>query len=219
VPTAKTTILSLLLSAFTCTFGIAADDVQIFRSGRSTLSVYSYGGLEPARIYPELRDDTRIRRRGTAPLTDVVSIPPLATSATPTLSTPKSVKTSATPSTVAPKPMKTSTNAMALPSDPSVTAAPTSRTVTLAWQPSPDESVVGYHVYTGDKSGNYDSKTALGNQTSIEITVDQSTVYVAVSAYNEDGLDSMLSNEVKVSADNSDTGSSGGSLTINSSSQ
>src|SRR5436305_8648501 len=57
----------------------AEDDIQVIRAKRSTLSIYSYGGTEGARVVPEYQDGTR-RNRRTGALTDVVANPPLATS-------------------------------------------------------------------------------------------------------------------------------------------
>lgn len=39
------------------------------------------------------------------------------------------------------------------------------QSVTLAWNPSPDLSVVGYRIYSGVMSGNYSNSVAVGNVT------------------------------------------------------
>jgi hypothetical protein len=75
--------------------------------------------------------------------------------------------------------------------------------VTLAWNQNAEENVVGYNVYYGTSSENYDWVLDVGNATSITIT-DLSvglTYYFAVTAYDDSSpsLESTYSNEVSKS--------------------
>jgi hypothetical protein len=209
----------------------AEDDIQVIPAKRSTLSIYSYGG---SRVAPEYRDTTR-RIRRTAALTDVVSNPPLATS--PQVVGPaRTPSASATPKPAAGTPSKaTGSMTFNLPAGSATAPASTfsahaetapatpaagSQSVTVAWSPSPDESVVGYQLYRGERSGVYTIKTPLGNETSAELMISDSAVYVAVSAYTAEGLESVLSNEVVLSGGgNVVIPSADGAAAINSRSQ
>ena len=185
--------------AFTTVFAMAADEPQIIRSQKSVLSIYSYGG-PASRVAPELFEP---KRSSTAPLTDVIAVPPLAASPST-----KSPPTNSTPSTAWPSrtspfnransggggSMQSKTASAAMTSD-------TSTIVTVRWDPSPDGSVVGYQLYTGDGSRHYTAKQPLGDQTSAQVTVNQGAVYVAVSAYTAEGLESALSEELVVTGD------------------
>ncbi|HHY84619.1 MAG TPA: tandem-95 repeat protein [Verrucomicrobia bacterium] len=70
--------------------------------------------------------------------------------------------------------------------------------VTLAWDPSPDPSVVGYFVYYGDASRSYTTKIDVGNVTSVTVTglVEGVAYYFAATAYNVLGIESDFSEEV-----------------------
>jgi hypothetical protein len=70
--------------------------------------------------------------------------------------------------------------------------------VTLAWDPSPDATVVGYKVHYGGARGVYTSTRDVGKVTSASITglVEGATYYFAATAYNAVGLESGFSNEV-----------------------
>ena len=214
-----------LLAAVVCL--TAADDVQVIRSPHSTFFIYSYGGAEPSRILPEFRDAGRPHRRNAGKLTDVVSIPPLSVSAPPVKSSTSSTPapTSATP---APKRMAAQTSSFGSMSAPSSAPPPPTesapellpilRTVTVGWNASPEPSVAGYHVYVGNSSGQYTDRTAVGNQTSAQVEVGQSALYIAVSAYTAEGLESPLSNELIILAENMEAASASGGLQVLSSS-
>lgn len=72
------------------------------------------------------------------------------------------------------------------------------QSVTLAWDGSPDPSVVGYHVYYGTDSHDYTDMIAVGNATSATLSGlhEGVTYYFAVTAYDTLGLESVPSNEV-----------------------
>ena len=70
--------------------------------------------------------------------------------------------------------------------------------VTLEWDPNTEPDLGGYIVYYGTESGIYDYSLDVGNFTSAVISgLDEDTEYFfSISAYNQDGLSSALSNEV-----------------------
>ena len=63
---------------------------------------------------------------------------------------------------------------------------------------SPDDSVAGYMLYSGNASHQYTLKQTLGNQTTASVVLDQPTTYFAVSAYTVEGVESLLSEELIV---------------------
>lgn len=67
----------------------------------------------------------------------------------------------------------------------------------LAWDPS-DSEVAGYKVYMGPSSRNYTSSVDVGNQTDCTLTglEDGKTYYIALTAYNREGIESEYSNEI-----------------------
>jgi hypothetical protein len=71
-------------------------------------------------------------------------------------------------------------------------------TVTLAWRPSTDPTVVGYDVYQGTTSGVYTSKLDAGDATNITISglVAGTTYYFAATTVDGTGMISPFSNEV-----------------------
>jgi len=83
---------------------------------------------------------------------------------------------------------------------PTPTPTPTTRTVKFAWQASPSDDVVGYKVFWGTGSHNYQSvrdvKSALTTSLSLS---SGNKYYVAVLAYSMTET-SGFSNEVIVSA-------------------
>jgi len=77
-------------------------------------------------------------------------------------------------------------------------AAASTVSVTLAWDPSPDPSVVGYKVYYGTASENYSSSVLITNGTSVQITglVVGTTYYFSATTLNNAGLESGFSGEL-----------------------
>jgi len=69
--------------------------------------------------------------------------------------------------------------------------------VTLAWDASPDASVVGYKVYYGPASGSYTNSATVGNVTNATLTglVNGATYFFAATAFNAQGDESVFSNE------------------------
>ncbi len=71
------------------------------------------------------------------------------------------------------------------------------QSVNLAWDASPDASVVGYRIYDGVTSRTYTNTMTFGNATNATIfgLIEGVTYYFAVTAYNSVGLESAFSNE------------------------
>lgn len=69
--------------------------------------------------------------------------------------------------------------------------------VSLAWDASISEGVIGYRVYVGRASGNYDTFQEIPNQTTHTVTgLEPGLYYFAVTAFNSSGDESGYSNEV-----------------------
>lgn len=69
--------------------------------------------------------------------------------------------------------------------------------VTLAWDQSPDPTVVGYAVYYGVSSRNYTNRIDVGDALTVTISIQPETTYFfAVTDYNIGGLESDYSAEV-----------------------
>ena len=70
--------------------------------------------------------------------------------------------------------------------------------VTLAWDASPDASVVGYKVYFGVGSGAYTNSVTVTNGLTCTITnlTVGVTYFFAATAYEINGIESDFSNEV-----------------------
>lgn len=70
--------------------------------------------------------------------------------------------------------------------------------VSLAWDPSPDVSVVGYKVYFGGLSGIYTNSLTVGNVTTATVSnlTTSTTYYFAAVAYDGAGVESDYSNEI-----------------------
>ena len=70
--------------------------------------------------------------------------------------------------------------------------------VTLAWSASPVASVIGYRLYQGQASQNYNTVTDAGGMTNLTITglVPGRTYYFSVTAYEADGIESAFSTEI-----------------------
>src|SRR5262245_35490574 len=73
-------------------------------------------------------------------------------------------------------------------------------TVQLAWDPSADDSVVGYTVFYGSASGYYEYSMPVGTATNATIAYleNGTTYFFTVTAYNDDGVQSDPSNEIAV---------------------
>ncbi len=73
------------------------------------------------------------------------------------------------------------------------------QSVSLAWDPSADPSVVGYFRYYGTTTGNYTNQVNVANVTSTTIPglVAGATYFFAVTAYDAAGLESGPSAEIR----------------------
>jgi hypothetical protein len=174
----------------------AGDDVEVVSSPRWVLSIYSYGAGQRYKIAPELPDRSNLHRKSTAPLTDVDVTPALSQSlpAPQSAPTPNALATSADPSGSTTGGTSYSTRSISSDSGSSLP------TVVLGWDPSPDESVAGYMLYAGSSSHQYTTKQPIGNQTLVRVVIDQPVLYFAVTAYTNDGLESVLSYELAVTS-------------------
>jgi len=80
---------------------------------------------------------------------------------------------------------------------PTPTPVPT-RTVSFAWVASPSAGVIGYKIFWGTGSGNYQNVRDVKNVVTTSLTLSKSSqYYVAVSAYTM-STSSRMSNEVIV---------------------
>ena len=72
-------------------------------------------------------------------------------------------------------------------------SANASQSLTLAWSPSPDPSVVGYNIYYGLSSNAFDNKVSVTGAYSVTINglVEGFTYFFAATAYNAAGLESL----------------------------
>jgi hypothetical protein len=72
------------------------------------------------------------------------------------------------------------------------------QSVTLAWNPSTDPTVVGYNVHYGGASGNYTNTLSASNTTNITVSglVEGATYYFAATMYNNSGIQSPFSSQV-----------------------
>lgn len=81
----------------------------------------------------------------------------------------------------------------------SANAAP----VTIAWDPSRDQNVIGYQVYVGTSPGSYSETFDVGLATSFSYSPrDESVYYFAVASYSAGPLLGPLSSEVSTSIKN-----------------
>lgn len=188
-------LLVILLSPV---FVSAADDVQVIRSPKSVLSIYSYGGTSRTRITPDIAERRQLRRALTGSLTDVVTTPPLATSlsvSTP-ITEPAPLIESVTRATTSIT--GTSSSYLMESEEPPMPLSQQGHPITLLWNASPDQSVVGYRLYIGDSSRHYTAKQDVGSSTIAQLVVDEAALYVTVSAYTADGFESSLSEELVI---------------------
>jgi hypothetical protein len=81
-------------------------------------------------------------------------------------------------------------------------SAQVSSTVTLAWNPSADPNLAGYHVYQGVASHTYTNVIQVGPLTNATLSglTQGATYFFAVTAYDNAGLESAFSNEITYSA-------------------
>jgi len=72
------------------------------------------------------------------------------------------------------------------------------KSVTLAWDPSPTPTVVGYTIQYGTNSGQYSEFLLYGNETTAVVSELQEgvTYYFVVTAHTDEGLESDPSNEL-----------------------
>lgn len=83
----------------------------------------------------------------------------------------------------------------------------------FTWDPSPDPDIIGYKLYYGTASGQYEESVDIGNTTSHLLSVVKpGTHYFAVTAYKPGPIESGFSNEVskEMSGDDSFGGGGGG---------
>lgn len=81
---------------------------------------------------------------------------------------------------------------------PTPTPIATQRNVSFTWSASPSSSVLGYRIYWGTGSGNYQNVRDVKNVLKTTLSLPKATkYYVAVSAYNSGG-NSGFSNQVIV---------------------
>lgn len=71
-------------------------------------------------------------------------------------------------------------------------------TLTFAWDPSADPSVVGYRLYRGTASQTYTTAVDVGQNTAAVISglLSEVTYYFAVTAYDNSGVESPFSGEI-----------------------
>jgi Fibronectin type III domain len=69
--------------------------------------------------------------------------------------------------------------------------------VTLAWEPSTDPTVIGYNLYYGGESGAYTNTISTDSTTNTVVSglVEGMTYYFAATAYDSSGMESPFSNE------------------------
>jgi hypothetical protein len=79
------------------------------------------------------------------------------------------------------------------------TPTPSPRTVKFAWRASPSPGVVGYKIFWGTGSHNYQSTRDVKNALAASLSLSSSKYYVAVVAYSM-AETSWFSNEVIVPA-------------------
>ena len=70
--------------------------------------------------------------------------------------------------------------------------------VNLAWNPSPDKTVVGYKIYYGTNPDLFQYSIKVGNinKYTVNNLKHQKTYYFIVTGYNRKGVESLPTNEV-----------------------
>lgn len=199
-------IAPFLASILTPVLTSVGDDAQVIRSSRSVLTIYSYGVGEVRRVAPEMPEPKP--RMGA--LSDVVASPPLSSSVPlrPRSSSVDSHFGIAAPTSSSAPPSTSSVPKTAHMSSESVQPGPPNlpSVVSVGWQASPDQSVVGYNVYIGAASHQYTMKQTVGDQTFALLPVNQATIYVVVTAYTVEGIESAPCDELIVPGGSQDTG-------------
>ena len=69
--------------------------------------------------------------------------------------------------------------------------------VTLAWDPNPENDITGYILYYGRTAGTYNRLQTVTDTTATVGVRGNRTTYFAVTAFNADGVESDLSAEVQ----------------------
>ena len=68
--------------------------------------------------------------------------------------------------------------------------------VTLIWDRNSESDIVGYNLYYGRVSGDYTRLVTVADPTAMIAVKGRKTIYFAVTAYNSNGLESALSEEI-----------------------
>jgi len=72
-------------------------------------------------------------------------------------------------------------------------------TVTLAWNASPSEEVIGYKIYWGNTNGVYTNSVVVGTNLTAQVPLLVGhRYYLAATAYGAEGQESIYSNELSV---------------------
>src|SRR5437764_3630261 len=132
--------LTLILTPILASVG---EEAQVIRSAKTVLTIYSYGSGQGLRFTPELPE----RKSRTGALSDVVDSPPLSShvSAWSQTSSVATHRHMAAPTTsTAPKTAAAISGGTSAESGLTTVAIAPS-VVFLEFQPSPDQSVVGYN--------------------------------------------------------------------------
>lgn len=74
--------------------------------------------------------------------------------------------------------------------------------IKITWSPNIEKNVVGYKVYYGDSSRNYNNSVDVGNRTSYTIAnlVEGNTYFIGITAYDSNGKESDYSDELSSEA-------------------
>jgi hypothetical protein len=90
---------------------------------------------------------------------------------------------------------------------PLFASQPASQSITLAWTPSPDDSVAGYKLYYGLQSGQYTTCVDVGDVDSatFSVPVAGATYYLAATTYDMYGNESDFSDEIIINPQTSGT--------------
>ena len=68
--------------------------------------------------------------------------------------------------------------------------------VTLIWDRNSESDIAGYNVYYGRVSGDYTRLVTVADPTVVIAVKGSKTIYFAATAYNTNGLESALSEEI-----------------------